>query len=1066
MSKKGYILLLLLILSGGRTGDLYAQNKEVNVSDRYGILTVTPFEKHTGQAALLKTNSTRASVVMSYGDAFGGVLQKTQVGVTPAGNDLTESYEYDALTRLSSQGLPVPTAGKGTFIVPNNVLLTARSYYGESNVSSRNTYESSHRDLIVSKAGAGDAFAGREVKVRYDYNHSSSTPELYCRKYEIGINSVVESATPYKEGSLKAMRTENEDGQVQWAFTNDRNQLILSRVINGNEYLDTYYVYDRFEDLRYVLTPMYQQNPNLSLYAYQYVYDAFGRVTSCKVPGAQAIYTMHDGANRVVFSQDGNQSLRDVCSFFLFDEYGRPVVTGECTNDSFPDDNTVVKATLSNTASGLGGSGYSSSFALINPEVNTVNYYDNYAFLQREGFSGFDAPANNAYAVGSITGSKTRVLGTNDFIYTVNYYDIKGQVIKTISTHLMGGKEKQEIEYSFSGKPLKVTHSHIRTGGETITEKYVYTYDNADRLVKVTHQLNNGTAVVLNENEYNELCLLKEKKFHNGTNTATYDYNIRGWLTAIRGNKFTQEVHYTDGKGTPSYTGNISSMLWKAGNEQTFRGYCYTYDLVNRMTDAVYGEGTNLASNPNRFNEQVTSYDRNGNILGLKRQGHTADGGYGLIDNLTITLKGNLLQKVKDNAVNAAYADEGIDFKDQVDLDTEYEYDYNGNLIKDLNKKITNIQYNYLNLPASIQFEDGSRVSYLYYADGKKLRVTHVIGGTTTTTDYCGKVVYENGSPKTLLTENGFISLKDGRYHYYLQDHQGNNRVVVDQDGNVEEANHYYPFGGVFASTSSVQSYKYNGKEFDRKKGLDWYDYGVRMYDPTLGRWNAVDPMAEDNQNLTPYNYCSNNPIKFVDRDGMEADDPIINLPEVTVVGKRVADPVSGFWNTVAYFLLGRTHTVPVYGIENGNQSVKPIGYITYNVNRKGIATDIAPIGGIAPSPATKGLSVKDIAKLLKAGKVVSKAGLTAVGRGLQKHGSRTGSTFPKAIGNQAAINQQGENVLKSILENPNVERTINSGTLNTHRYGVNSVDYQIPGGIGARFNSDGTKFIGFLEPK
>ena len=202
-----------------------------------------------------------------------------------------------------------------------------------------------------------------------------------------------------------------------------------------------------------------------------------------------------------------------------------------------------------------------------------------------------------------------------------------------------------------------------------------------------------------------------------------------------------------------------------------------------------------------------------------------------------------------------------------------YEYDYNGNLIKDLNTKITDIQYNYLNLPASIQFEDGSRVSYLYYADGKKLRVTHVIGGTTTTTDYCGKVVYENGSPKTLLTESGFISLKDGRYHYYLQDHQGNNRVVADQNGTIEEVNHYYPFGGIFESTSSVQPYKYNGKELDRSKGLDWYDYGARMYDPALGRWNAVDPKAEKYYAMSPYNYCLNNPMRFVDPTGMDPEE-------------------------------------------------------------------------------------------------------------------------------------------------------------------------------------------------
>ena len=73
-----------------------------------------------------------------------------------------------------------------------------------------------------------------------------------------------------------------------------------------------------------------------------------------------------------------------------------------------------------------------------------------------------------------------------------------------------------------------------------------------------------------------------------------------------------------------------------------------------------------------------------------------------------------------------------------------------------------------------------------------------------------------------------------------MKDHQGNNRVVVDEEGTVEEVNHYYPFGGVFSSTGDAQPYKYNGKELDRKGGLDWYDYGARMYDAALGRFMNI----------------------------------------------------------------------------------------------------------------------------------------------------------------------------------------------------------------------------------
>ena len=151
----------------------------------------------------------------------------------------------------------------------------------------------------------------------------------------------------------------------------------------------------------------------------------------------------------------------------------------------------------------------------------------------------------------------------------------------------------------------------------------------------------------------------------------------------------------------------------------------------------------------------------------------------------------------------SAYND-GFQFKDGVKQANEYTYDSNGNLTKDLNKGISTITYNVLNLPNMVTFSDGSTIAYTYGADGTKLKTVHKIGSTTTTTDYCGNVIYENGVQKLLLTEEGYVTLSDGKYHYYLKDHQGNNRVVINQSGTVEEANHYYPFGGVFASSGNL----------------------------------------------------------------------------------------------------------------------------------------------------------------------------------------------------------------------------------------------------------------------
>jgi len=252
----------------------------------------------------------------------------------------------------------------------------------------------------------------------------------------------------------------------------------------------------------------------------------------------------------------------------------------------------------------------------------------------------------------------------------------------------------------------------------------------------------------------------------------------------------------------------------------------------------------------------------------LQRYGQTGASTYGLVDNLTYTLVGNQITKVEDAVTTSSYSG-GTNFVNGSSTENEYSYDYNGNLTKDSNKGIVNISWNSLNLPSVVSFNDGSTITYLYAADGIKLRAVYHIGGTTTQTDYAGNVLYENGMPKSWLTEAGYISMDDNKYHYYLQDHQGNNRVVVSENGAVEEVNHYYAFGGLFGNGNSVQPFKYNGKELDTKKGLNWYDYGARQYDAALGRWFAVDPLAEEYYNWSPYVYCLNTPVLLIDKDGM-----------------------------------------------------------------------------------------------------------------------------------------------------------------------------------------------------
>ena len=472
-----------------------------------------------------------------------------------------------------------------------------------------------------------------------------------------------------------------------------------------------------------------------------------------------------------------------------------------------------------------------------------------------------------------------------------------------VQNNLLSGYDITSTVYTFSNKPSGVTHTHTASGKTTRTEVYTYTYDHADRISKVQHSLG-STAITLYDATYDNFGRLLTKQYHGtSTNKLTYTYNLRSWLTGISGTRFTQNLYYNTGVGTAKYNGSISSMTWKSGNESTVRGYKFTYDGLDRMLNATYGETASISTNANRFSENVTGYDKNGNIKSLQRYGQTGASAYGLLDNPTYTLTGNQLSCVEDAVSTAAYGTNTA-FVNGASAAGEYAYDVNGNLTKDLNKGIADIQYNVLNLPSTVSFSDGSTITYTYGADGTKLRTVHKIGSTTTTTDYCGNVIYENGTQKLLLTEEGYINLAGTQqYHYYLKDHRGNNRVVINRSGTVEETNHYYPFGGVFATAGNTQPYKYNGKEFDTKKGLNWYDYGARHYDTALGRFTTNDRFAEKYYSMSPYQYGANSPVVNIDVNG----DSI-----------RICTETQSFGHTWISVGEGSNMTVYSYGRYNG----------------------------------------------------------------------------------------------------------------------------------------------------
>ena len=795
-------------------------------------------------------NNTGSSHVddISYFDGLGRPFQSVNKTVQ---NNVTKQrlatlLEYDYYGRETNMWLP--TSVMADYVEVNTFRNTAvgSSGYNDSYPYSQSIYEASPLNRPLQQYGAGKLWHSNNRAVRTEYLVNASDSDRACKFYTVNGTSLSGGTEFYAANLLNVIKTTDEGNNVSYTFTDKLGRIVLTRQMNGTEAHDTYYVYNDKGNLCFVLQPMYQTTADIELYAFEYKYDGHGNCIWKKLPGAEYIEYVYDNYDRMTYSQDGNQRKNNRWMYYQYDAMGRPSGQGECTEKNRDS----------------------------NPVQHIRSYYDGYYILSQSGFNNPDFPkGNTSYIKGRLAGSIISVLGSGSKIYIAYFYDIKGRVMQETRSNLLGGHDVTITTYTFTDKPATVTHIHTASGKNTWIEVYTYSYDHADRISKVQHTLG-GTTITLYDATYDDLGRLKTKSLHGSTtNKLTYTYNLRGWLTGITGTRLTQNLYYNTGVGTAKYNGSISSMTWKAGNESTVRGYKFTYDGLDRLLNGTYGEGEQLNSNSGRYSENVTGYDKNGNITGLERYGRSGSSSYGMCDALTYTLNGNQMIRV-DDLVSIGAGNDETDFKDAVKQANEYTYDANGNLTKDLNKRITGITYNCLNLPNAVTFSDGSTITYIYSADGTKLRTVHKIGSVTTTTDYCGNVIYENNTAKLLLTGEGYISLSDKKYHYYLQDHQGNNRVVADKDGNVEETNHYYPFGGVFASSQNVQPYKYNGKELDTKKGLNWYDYGARESDAVLGRFTTMDPMAEKYYAVSPYTYCVNNPIKFVDPTGMLTESP------------------------------------------------------------------------------------------------------------------------------------------------------------------------------------------------
>ncbi|MEN7549448.1 DUF6443 domain-containing protein [Rapidithrix thailandica] len=929
-----YILLTLLWLGWALLGQ--AQQLALPQTHNY-VLEQVPKVAGKKQCGELEGLPKEAiSNTVNYVDGLGRPLQTVIWQGSPTGYDIIQPVQYDEFGRQVNTYLPyvaTPDYGKGqagayqeqALIKGDEINSRVFQFYqGQPGIAqdgkpfSHQELEASPLNRVLSETGPGEVWHTNDKKVKFAYR--TNTPEDAVRLWTIHATSgLPETLTEYAntttdrngdgqpdgEGELFVNEVTDEHGNIVLECKDKLGRVVLKKIQEGVDaqnrpvFLSTYYIYDDFGNLRYVLPPLavqqmetgnYHQHPDFSSIlknlCFTYRYDYRHRMVEKQVPGAENIEMVYDRLDRLVFSRDGQQRAIGQWAFTLYDVFSRSVATGVMNTglnrealQNWSDTNlpknlvrnrqpvdlntsgasvekTVVKYQYEGTdiqasesiellpgfAFYAGVEAPSFEAEIVQPQFNslesagyastgttlptsdfdllTLSYYDDYSFTDKafdaNSQSGLTAARNQVGATtlelptvtdrvkGMVTGSLVRVLDSEDWLSTVSYYDAKGRVIQVQGNNHLGGTDIQSTLYDFTGQVIATHQAHQTTSG-TLAVSQAFRYDHVGSVLETHHKVGANPWELLTENSYNELGELQQKKLAKGElfqQQLDYAYNIRGWLKKVNNPQGLQdmnspvkdyfgfELFYEDHTTNPQYNGNIARMSWQSGRDPVQRQYDYHYDALNRLKQADFSSAKTEENG--RFDVSL-SYDANGNILSLDRQGlksfNTAQDNqkvFGVIDALSYTYEplSNRLAKVEDAV---AEKDAAGSFFNGVSTAQEYHYDANGNLIQDDNKGITAIQYNHLNLPERIAFGADKYLKYTYDAAGIKLRKeVYEEGSLVKTTDYVGEFVYEQNILQFIHMAEGRVLTKAALsetapayvYEYHYKDHLGNLRVA------------------------------------------------------------------------------------------------------------------------------------------------------------------------------------------------------------------------------------------------------------------------------------------------
>ncbi len=767
---------------------LYAQSKKQN---------------YIKETVHLDTNGASIENV-SYYDGLGNLSEIVSTASGTSDNVYTFKT-YDSKGRESKNFYPTPIGSGLDFKDYYSFVSASSNYYNDEYAFKQNYYDDA--DHIVREDVAGNNWHAHSAHNECSYETNTLSDKVI--RYD--ADPIAKSY--YPEGCLEKESAKDADGNEVVIFKDLDGNTILERRNQG----DTYYVYDKLGQLRYILSPQYQEKEDLAAYAYQYDYDECGNLVRKTLPGSQYTQYWYDKEGLLAYEQDALLRDKGLYRFYLYDRFDRVVLVGTTTSCNTNIKNAKHDVSFSSQNGGIANSGYSfygntSNFSKgSNVSLEKAYYYDSYGFLSgafKDDFAPI-SPSQKGGCNDLLAGSIIKT-SNGQFLFTVNSYDPKGNLINTSTKGLKGYTSKVSNTYSLTNKLVTSDAELDVKYGELLKISLTNEYSTRNNLLIskkliLSHGEGTESSSTLNYmyDATNRLSqIVRPEQYGN----VSYSYDVHGWPVKIESNSFKEELSYSDGVGTPCYNGNISSLKWSNSNYSEKRGYKFHYDRLNRLTEANYGEGESLSNAGDNFKESV-NYDLNGNITSLERHGKKQDGTYGVIDKLNVSLNGNQIVNISDAADKIVY-EGALDFEPASDGISSCKYNDFGALISDTGRGITMIEYDNNKNPIRIQFSNGNVTKYIYSAEGTKLRTiyytampninvpdgcTHELDAseiqTTDSLDFLmeGNLILKNGRINKYLFEGGYCGIAKPAPPFSLYEDGSDSEISEEEQKAYEE---------------------------------------------------------------------------------------------------------------------------------------------------------------------------------------------------------------------------------------------------------------------------------------